>query len=220
MIDPEVYWRRRVVAVVMSIAAVVVLAWIIGRLVGTADQSPVEGAAARASQPPSSPPGGAHPGSTSASASSTAPPVAATTTTTTAPPAPPGPCPDAVIKVLAETGAPGYRVGQRPLLRLVVVNAGQLACVREVGRSLRELVITSADGATRLWSSNDCYPPPGAESRLLQPGERLEFTVNWAGRTSAPGCPSRRRSLPAGTYLVTAKLGALASPPAPLELTG
>jgi hypothetical protein len=121
--------------------------------------------------------------------------------------------------VLAETGAPAYPVGQQPLLRLVVVNTGPVPCLREVSRSLRELVITTGDGATRLWSSNDCYAPPGVDTRVLKPGERLSFTVGWAGRTSAPGCPAARDPVPAGHYLVTGKLGRLASPPVPLQLT-
>jgi hypothetical protein len=123
-----------------------------------------------------------------------------------------------VIKVFAQSGQPSYLVGQRPLLRLVIANAGPAACFRDVSRTLRELVITGSD-AKRLWSSNDCYAPPGTDTRLIQPGEKLEFTVNWAGRTSAPGCPSRRRTLPAGTYLLTGKLGGIASQPVSLVLT-
>jgi hypothetical protein len=132
---------------------------------------------------------------------------------------PPQPCPDPAIQLAAESGQPGYRVGQQPLLRLVIVNAGPVPCLRDVSRSTRELVLTSGDGATRLWSSNDCYSPPGADTRLLQPGERLTFTVTWAGRTSAPGCPSKRRTVPAGSYLVTPRLGALTGTALPLVLT-
>jgi hypothetical protein len=215
---PEVYRRRRVVAVVVTAASVVALAWIVGRLVGGADDEPLHAASARASQPPSARSVPASASSSSAAPSSSAEP-ASPAAAAPPPPPPPQPCPDAVLQVLAGTGAPSYRVGERPLLRLVIVNAGQLACTRDVSRALRELIITSADGTHRLWSSNDCYAPPGTDTRLLQPGERLEFTVNWAGRTSAPGCPIRRRTLPPGTYLLTPKLGPLAGTPVPLDLT-
>jgi hypothetical protein len=211
-LPPAIYWRRRLVALATSVVAVAVLAWIITRLVGgTEEQQPVQGAAARTSQPPSSPPSA--PPSTSPGASST--PVPATP----APPPPPQACPDAAIAVAAQPDKPSYVVGQRPLLRLIIANSGQVACLREVSRTLRELVVTTADGAGRVWSSNDCFSPPGVDSRLIQPGEQLTFTVSWAGRTSAPGCPSGRQVVPAGSYLVTGKLGALAGAPVPLVLT-
>jgi hypothetical protein len=226
MID-RMYRRRRVGAVATCLVAVVLLAWIIGRLVSGTEQTPARGAAAQTSQPPSTRPAGG-PASSSASSSPSAGPGATGPSpssatvpppSSAAPPLPPPTCPDAAITVSAETGAPGYRVGERPLLRLVVANAGQVACIREVSRGLRELVISSADGKQRLWSSNDCYGPPGVDSRLLQPGERLSFTLNWFGRTSSEGCPSRRRTLPAGSYLVTARLGTLTSAPVPLTLS-
>jgi hypothetical protein len=104
------------------------------------------------------------------------------------------------------------------MLTLAITNTGALPCVRDVSRTSRELVITSQDGVTRLWSSNDCYSPPGLDSRVLRPGERITFTVSWAGRTSGPGCPSRRRTLPAGTYLLTPRLGPITGPATPLKL--
>lgn len=224
MIDPSgplptgVYWRRRAAAIAMSVAAVVALAWVIGRLVD-GEPNPVQGASARASQPPStrsSVP--ASRSSSSASVPEPAPSPSVPVTPPPPPPPPPGPCPDTAIAVYAETDQPGYRVGQKPRFRLLIVNASPMACFRDVSRSIRELVLTTPDGA-RVWSSNDCYSPPGEEVRLIQPGERLVFTVNWAGRTSAPGCPSRRRAVQPGGYLVTGKLGAITGTPVPVQLT-
>lgn len=227
MIDPSgplptgVYWRRRVAAIALSVAAVVLLAWAIGRLVD-GEPNPVHGAAARASQPPSTRSSAEASARASASSSSVPEPAPSTPSTPPSPPPPPppppGPCPDAAIAVYAEIEQPAYRVGQRPKLRLLIANAGPAACYRDVSRSLRELVLTTPDG-TRVWSSNDCYSPPGEEVRLIQPGEQLLFTVSWAGRTSAPGCPSRRRAVPPGLYLVTGKLGPIAGAPVPLRLT-
>jgi hypothetical protein len=213
-LPPGVYWRRRVAAVAMSVAAVVLLAWVIGKQVG-GGPSPVHGASARTSQPPSSRP--SLEASGRATVSSSVPDPAPSPPP--APPPPPQPCPDPAIAVYAEAEQPSYQVGQRPPLRLLIVNSSAVACYRDVSRNIRELVITTPDG-TRVWSSNDCYSPPGEEIRLIQPGERLLFTVTWAGRTSAPGCPNRRRSVPAGSYLLTGKLGAVTGVPVPLELTG
>jgi hypothetical protein len=233
-LPPSVYWRRRALAGGVCVVAVVLLAWIVGGLVGAADDQPVAGTsgsqrlgAAPSSPPPSTRPAGAPPSTSAAPTTSSAPttggPAAANPTTarpTTRPaPIPVRPCPDAVIKVVAQPGVPAYRVGERPLLRLTVVNVGEVPCTRDVSRKLRELVITSANGRKRLWSSNDCYGPPEVDKRTLAPGRPLRFSLNWAGRTSAPGCPLTRTTVPAGTYRVVGKLGPLTGVPAPLTLT-
>jgi hypothetical protein len=117
-----------------------------------------------------------------------------------------------------EVGAPQYKVGQRPVLRLVVINAGPVPCTRDISRALREVVVTSPDGANRIWSSKDCYRSNEPDLRIMQPGERRQFEVKWAGRTSAPGCPAKRTAVQAGTYSVIGKLGPLTSAAVPLTL--
>jgi hypothetical protein len=248
MIEPNgplpqsVYWRRRALAAGVSVLAVVLLAWLIGGLVEADDQHPVQGTAnasdlggptsagvrvtsERASAPPSSPGPDDPRGSVTASpradgpASETArPPAAAPPTTTTPPPGPPGPCPDPVVKVAAIPDVPSYPVGARPLLRLLVTNVGPVPCTRDVSRNLREIVVLAPDGS-RLWSSNDCYGPPAQDVRLLAVNEPVQFSVNWAGRTSVPGCPLDRKTVQAGTYQVVGRLGPLVGAPTPLTLT-
>jgi hypothetical protein len=239
----SVYWRRRAAAAGASVLAVVLLAWIIGGLVEADDQHPVHGtadasglgqeqsgtraAAGRVSAPPSSP--GPDDRRTSATATSstgvpapTSAAVVPTTrpnpVTTTAPPPPPAACADAVTQVVAVPDGPSFPVGARPLLRLRITNAGPVPCTRDVSRRLREIVVLGADGA-RLWSSNDCYGPPQPDVRLLLVNQPVEFTVRWAGRTSAPGCPVNRKTVQAGTYQVVGRLGALVGAPSPLVLT-
>jgi hypothetical protein len=237
----SVYWRRRAFAAGVSVLAVVLLAWIIGGLVEADDQHPVQGTAsaavietstgpdgrvtsARVSAPPSSPGPDDPRGSVSASPRTAAPSqvgqptVKPAPTTTPPPPGPPQPCVDPVVKVTAMPDAPSYPVGARPLLRLQIMNVGPVPCTRDVSRKLREILVLGADGS-RLWSSNDCYGPPEQDVRVLAPNDAVAFTVNWAGRTSAPGCPVDRKPVPAGTYQVVGKLGALAGPPVPLTLT-
>lgn len=165
-------------------------------------------------KPAAAPSGQPQPTGSQPAGSQPAPP-----TTKQVPPGPPQPCPDAVVKVTGTPAEPSYPVGQRPLLRLELVNVGSVPCTRDVSRKLREIVVTSADGATRLWSSNDCYNPPEPDVRTMQPNQALTFSLNWAGRTSAPGCPVDRKTLPAGTYQVVGKLGGLTGAPTPLVLT-
>jgi hypothetical protein len=228
-LPPSVYWRRRAVAAVALVFAVALLAWIVGGLVAADDQHPVRSAvrpptsarhttSARTSAPSSSPGPGVPSGSVTASPKPVESPVAPTTTPAPPPAGPPAPCPDAVLKVAAAPDAPSYPVGTRPLLRLLVVNGGPVPCTRDVSRNLREIFVLAQDG-TRLWSSNDCYGPPEQDVRVLPAGQPVEFTVHWAGRTSAPGCPLARRAVTAGTYQVVGRLGAVVGPPAPLTLT-
>lgn len=242
----SVYWRRRAVAAAASVLAVVVLAWLIGGLVEADDQHPVHGTASESvigggptsgvrvtstpeSAPPSSPgpddPRGsvtAEPradGSTSEAARpDTSPPAPPPTTPPPPPPGPPGPCADPAIQVVAAPDVPSYPVGTRPLLRLMIMNTGPVPCTRDVSHNLREILVLGLDG-TRLWSSNDCYGPPAQDVRVLPPNQPLTFTVNWAGRTSAPGCPVDRKTVQAGSYQVVGRLGALMSQPAPLTMT-
>jgi hypothetical protein len=235
LLPPSVYWRRRGLAAVVCVVAVLLLAWIIGGLVGSADEHPVHGTAASQDlvAVPSSPAPSTRaavesstraPAPTMSSAAAAAPaepgaPAAPTSSRVAPPkPAPPRPCPDKVIEVTAQPEAESYRVGERPLLRLLVVNAGDVPCTRDVSRELRELVITTADGHKRLWSSNDCYGPVERDKRTLAPGRPLRFSLNWAGRTSAPGCPLDRTTVEAGSYRLIGKLGKLTSPPATLTL--
>jgi hypothetical protein len=213
-LPPSVYWRRRALAAVVCVLAVVLLAWIVGALVGSADDQPVRGTSGsqKLTGPPSSPPASTRPATASSAPTSSA---------TSSPPAPPPlrSCPDKVIKVTADPGAKSYRVGQHPLLRLTIRNTGEVPCLRDVGRKLRELVITTANGRKRLWSSNDCYAPAEADRRILLPGKPLSFSLNWAGRTSSPGCPVQRSTVEAGKYRLTASLAHLQSPPTALLLT-
>ena len=164
--------------------------------------------------------GGASSASSSADAASSATSVTPTTTTTTTPvtttPAVPQPCPDSVISVTVTSGRPSYRVGSHPALTLHVVNTGPVACVRDVSHQLRTIEVLPAGGATPVWASDDCYAMTTHEIRTLQPRQSLDYTVTWAGRTAAPGCPAHRTTVPAGKYELVGKLGGLSGPPTPL----
>jgi hypothetical protein len=54
---------------------------------------------------------------------------------------------------------------------------------------------------------------------VLDPGKPLVFSLNWAGRTSNPGCAGTRQAVGAGSYQLVGKLGPLTSGPAPFNLT-
>jgi hypothetical protein len=135
------------------------------------------------------------------------------------PPSGPVPCTNDMLAVTAEVDRPQHRVGERPLLRLVVVNTSEQPCMRDLDPARQEIVVWSIDGSLRLWSSNDCSNAKGADLRTLVPGQPVAFSVRWAGRTSAPGCPQQRATVPAGDYRVMSRVDDVISPPTPFVRT-
>jgi hypothetical protein len=220
-----VYWRRRVAALVGVVILLLALIWLAAgraeetQVPPTAQQLPTTTAAPTTTET-----------STTTSQTSTSSSSVTTTTSVTStaaaaaqpasapPPGPPPPCPDQATRVVAEPEQPQYQVGTRPVFRLSVTNTGTVPCVRDLDASLQELLVFAADGTTRLWSSNDCYPGDSNDVRTLQPGESAMFTVTWAGRSSSPGCTGQRVAVPAGDYVVVGKLGPLTSQPSPFRL--
>lgn len=189
-LEPGVYWRRRLITFVVVVAAILLLARACG-----SDESPDRlGTGASPSSSPSASPSVRASASPSAAASS-----AAVTRS------PGGPCTKADLRVTASTNAKSYTAGQRPVLQLTVRNVGAVACTRDLGQAARELRVTS--GSTRVWSSDDCAPGGGSEPTLLDPDEAKTFTVAWARRRSAPGCPGNRPLAEPGTYRVVGRLG-------------
>jgi hypothetical protein len=122
-------------------------------------------------------------------------------------------CSDKAVSVQAQTGADSYKIGQKPHFQLMVTNLSGKPCTRDLDAGLQEMVVTGSNQA-RLWSSNDCFPAKRTDLRTLQPGKPEVFPLDWAGRTSRPGCAGERSSIGPGSYSLTGKLGTLSSGPA------
>ncbi len=241
-LPPQVYWRRRALAVAAVVVTVVLVVWIVSALAGgsapqpAAQQSllapPATSATTTTTAPPTTPAPAStttEPASTPA-AVSTAPsaiPVAPTSAvvpspsppTSTAVVPPPPTCIDPSIAVVAQVAQPPYPVGQQPVFRILVGNVGKTPCARDLNAALQSVTVFTADGGTRLWSSNDCYPGKSTDVPTLAPGQVKTFSVKWSGTTSEPTCTADRTRVPAGQYRVVATLGKLASAPVPFTLT-
>lgn len=136
-----------------------------------------------------------------------------------APPTGPPPCTNDMIAVGAEIDAPQHRVGDRPELRLTVVNISNQACVRDLDGALQEIVVWDRPIRTRLWSSNDCVNPSTQDLRTLVPGQPVAFEVTWSGLSSNPGCTAARTRLPAGDYTLLTRVADKISGPTHFTLT-
>ena len=96
----------------------------------------------------------------------------------------------------AEVDPAVHKVGSHPVLRLVITNVSGQPCVRDLDAARQEIVVWSGDGATRLWSSNDCINNPTVDLRTLVPGRPVAFALTWEGGPQHRGAPSRGRSYP------------------------
>ncbi|WP_300012033.1 hypothetical protein [Pseudonocardia sp.] len=236
-----VYWRRRFVAILSTVAVLVSLAWIVAAALAPAEPASTAPGRAAVSAPqqvdpspvPVEAPGT---GGVEAVASESPPPSTSELPATTSeivlpdntprapvavpesvpvPPTGPVPCTNEMISVGAEIDEAEHRVGERPTLRLVVVNVSDQPCVRDLDGARQEIVVWSGDGEDRLWSSNDCVNPQTVDLRTLVPGQPVAFSVRWAGRTSTPGCAEERVEVPAGAYRVLTRVDDVISAPAP-----
>ncbi|MEV0082056.1 hypothetical protein [Saccharopolyspora sp. NPDC050642] len=187
-LPPTVYWRRRAVAIGAVVLVVALLGWGAIALLGGASGPQAV---------PAPPPG---------------PPVAV------AADAPPQPCADESMRVVAEVARPEFKVGERVGMSVVVTNASDRACVRDINRLLRELTV-STPGGKHVWSSNDCYSESTNEQPLLQPGQSVRNDIQWSGQTSTSDCEDGQAKAQAGDYQVVARLAALNSSPTPFRLT-
>lgn len=136
-----------------------------------------------------------------------------------APPTGPPPCTNDMIAVGAEIDAPQHKVGDRPELRLTVVNISNQACVRDLDGALQEIVVWDRPITTRLWSSNDCVNPSTQDLRTLVPGQPVAFEVTWSGLSSNPGCTAARTRLPFGDYTLLTRVADKISGPTYFTLT-
>ncbi|RBY94122.1 MucR family transcriptional regulator [Blastococcus sp. TBT05-19] len=214
-----VYWRRRLVVLVLLLAVVGGLTWgtvwLLDRQAGGGEATATPAgptelpaldrvvpsvAAVRTPEAPSSP---AAAPSTPAAAAPQAPQAG-------------GPCGDDVL--VLEVRTPGQvAVGSKPTFQLAVGNAGSVPCVRALDKELQELVLVGA-GGTRVWGSNDCFPESSDEPRTLAPGEVVVIDVVWGGLTSEPTCTAPRAAPAPGNYLLRGRLDTKVSADAPLTL--
>jgi hypothetical protein len=214
-----VYWRRRVLLLVLVLAVLGGGAWLGLTLVAGRDSA--GGAATTAQSVRPLPALERVVPSLSAIATPT-PPLAGTATeavgTTPAVPDPVagGACTDDMIGL--EVRTPGSAaVGSKPTFELLVSNVAAAPCVRGLDKGLQELTLFDLDG-NRIWGSNDCFPEVSTDPRTLAPGEVVTIPVVWGGLSSEPTCTAPRGTPPAGNYVVRGRLDTKVSPDAPFTL--
>ncbi|WP_343602702.1 hypothetical protein [Mycobacterium sp.] len=225
-LPPEIYWRRRglalgIGAVAIGIAVAIVFA-VTGNSTGakTAAAETPAAVAAPQNHPAATP--GPQPEVKTPIESPAGPNSAPTETPTAAVQLPPvlkegDDCPDSTLAVKGLTNAPQYLVGDQPRFTMVVTNIGLVACKRDVGAAVLAAYVYSLDNK-RLWSNLDCAPSNETLVKTFTPGEQVTTAVTWTGMGSAPHCPLPRQPIGAGTYNLVVQLGNLRSAPVPFAL--
>ncbi|AOW95071.1 hypothetical protein BFN03_15510 [Rhodococcus sp. WMMA185] len=246
-LPPEIYWRRRALAVGGVIVVLLLVGFLINSVRGGGDSDANPAAASSSSTTSASPTttttasapaGGGSSGGGVAGAQSPGNPGAlgggvpsggepgGEEPGSDPPPAVPplleGQCPDQSLAIKVATDKPTYQAGEEPVFTTVITNIGTEQCDRDLGSGLQQVLVYTIDGAVRLWSNIDCYPQSDPDLRSLAPGEQAQFTVTWSGTTSAPDCltqpdPQREPVAP-GAYTVVGQLGQLRSVPEPFNL--
>ena len=223
-LPPEIYRRRRALAIGVAVVVIVIVAAIVAVVVANSGGSDNATDATANSEAASAPPPlpGEEPGVKTpvVPPAAQAPPPEPTPTTAVVPP----PvlqagedCPDSNLAVKGITSAPDYVMGDQPKFTMVVTNIGLVACKRDVGAAVLAAYVYSLDN-TRLWSNLDCAPSNETLVKEFAPGEQVTTEVTWTGMDSAPNCPLPRQPIGPGTYNLLVQLGNLRSASVPFVL--
>ncbi|TMR89643.1 hypothetical protein EJK15_59600, partial [Nonomuraea basaltis] len=100
-----------------------------------------------------------------------------------------------------------YAGDVQPSFIVMLVNAGPVMCVADVGPRAMEIRITS--GADRIWSSADCVSGVGTDMKQLQRGVPYVRTLTWDRTRSSNECRQAPPAALPGTYVATVRLGEL-----------
>jgi hypothetical protein len=212
-LPPQVYWRRRGLALGIAALAIALVAGIAFALFGGSDSAKTaKTETTQTPQPEDKSP-------VVAPVESSEPPSATPTAAVEPPPVllDGDDCPDSTLAVKGITNAPQYVLGDQPKFTMVVTNIGLVACKRDVGAAVLAAYVFTLDN-NRLWSNLDCAPSNETLVKTFNPGEQVTTEVTWTGMGSAPQCPLPREPIGAGTYNLVVQLGNLRSAPVPFIL--
>lgn len=223
-LPPEIYRRRRALAIGVAAVVIAIIVAIVAVVVSNssgsdtaADQTANTDAAPAPTPLPGEEPGVKTP--VVPPAASAPPPVPTPTAAVVPPPVlqEGDDCPDSTLAVKGITSAPDYVMGDQPKFTMVVTNIGLVACKRDVGAAVLAAYVYSLDN-NRLWSNLDCAPSNETLVKEFAPGEQVTTEVTWTGMGSAPNCPLPREPIGPGTYNLLVQLGNLRSASVPFTL--
>ncbi len=222
-LPPEIYRRRRALAIgVAALVVVVVIAIVVlvassggspeSEPAGNTEPNTAQGPLAETPTPevktPVVPPADASPAQTPTPTAAVEPPPVLKEGDD---------CPDSTLAVKGITNEPRYTIGDQPKFTMVVTNIGLVGCQRDVGAAVLSAYVYSLENK-RLWSNLDCAPSNETLVKTFNPGEQVTTEVTWTGMGSEPECPLPRQPIGPGTYNLVVQLGNLRSATVPFIL--
>ncbi len=220
-LPPEIYRRRRALAIGIAALVVAVVAAIVFMILRSGSSAePQNAAEPNTSQGPLGQTPAPDVKSPVVPPAEQSPAPTATPTAAVQPPPvlkPGDDCPDSALAVKGITSEPRYIIGDQPKFTMVVTNIGLTSCQRDVGAAVLAAYVYTLDNK-RLWSNLDCAPSNETLVKAFNPGEQVTTEVTWTGMGSEPQCPLPRQPIGPGTYNLVVQLGNLRSATVPFVL--
>ena len=211
---PMVYWLRRASIAIVALAVIIGLWWLLGSRGSSDTAVPAASTGVIATADPSAPSSLAPMPSPSTTGDALAGDLAAGDVSASGEILD---CKNSEISVVASTDKDSYTVGAKPELTMTIQNIGSVACTRDVGAKANSLEITS--GGYHVWSSDDCGASDQSKIITLQPGKKVATGIEWNGKVTTKGCPTKGTPAKPGRYQVTGKNLKSKSPAATFSLT-
>ena len=226
----NVYWRRRVIALVAGLGMLALVTWTVNGALGggstrrTTDLSQTTG---HHSAPPAPGSGSATPGTgaqqpraqryrarqpgagRAGAAARPRPHAGSPRPLRPRPrrtPAAAGACSAANLVLSLTSARYSYPAHARPQFDVSVVSTARGRCTAALGAAHLHVRIR-AGGKTRVWDSADCARPAAPRVTTLARGVPVVVQFTWNRTTSAPGCRLPHRAVRPGTYTATAYSG-------------
>jgi hypothetical protein len=225
-LPPAVYWRRRAIVLAGLLAVVLLLVYACGTNTSDASGQRSTGLSSTPTGlPPSHQPTASDQPSTMPSVSpsgSGAPSSPGTPAASSAGGVPA--CTDKDIKVFPVISSTSPSTSKLQFggtfdIKLEIKNTSGKACTRDVGSIAEELYIKR--GTTKIWSSDDCNPPPGKphDVRTFQPGVLIFADVKWSSyNITTHNCRRAASAAQPAKYQLFARVGSKLSDPVTFEI--
>ncbi|MGH3122970.1 MAG: hypothetical protein ACRDND_18365 [Streptosporangiaceae bacterium] len=225
----NVYWRRRVIALVAGLGMLALVTWTVNGALGggstrpTTDLSQTTG---HHSAPPAPGSASATPGTGASGTGATPSPTGKPTPTPSSSAthhaaarhrphpagrrgkkaAAAGACSGANLVLSLSSARYSYPAHARPQFDVSVVSTARGRCTADLGAA-RLHVLIRAGGKTRVWDSADCARSAARQATTLARGVPAVVQFTWNRATSAPSCRPPHRAARPGTYTATAYSG-------------
>jgi hypothetical protein len=219
----NVYWRRRVIALVAGLGMLGLVTWTVNGALGSgstrqatdlsqttghhsAPPAPGAGSTTPATVPGSPGPSPAGDGAAGATPSPSGKPTPAPSSSATHHATPAGACSAASLVLSLASTRHSYPAHVRPQFDVSVVSTARGRCTADLGAAHLHVRIRTG-GKARVWDSADCARSAVPRVTRLARGVPVVVQFTWNRTTSAPGCRLPRRAVRPGTYTATAYSG-------------